>query len=153
MSQVRWVNVGAVAVVVMVWVVQCSVGLTLTRCPWVDVFLHANWAHLALNCWALYWLWRRPRWLIVPAYLIGCLGLWLDGGAMGLSAVLYALMGLQWRLYDCMRNRLAVAVSLLVAAFVPQLAFVAHFVPFCVALAVCLFARLVFNFCQDVGRG
>lgn len=145
-------NLVAVAALVALWVAQRAMSLDMTHNPMADAFLHANWAHLALNCWALYCLWRKPRWLIIPAYVFGCVGLWLDGNAIGLSAMLYALMGLQWHLYDSTRNRIIMAVSLLVAGLVPQLAFVAHLVPFTIALAVGWLARMVFNYNQDVNR-
>lgn len=145
-------NLVAVAVLAALWVAQRAMSLDMTHNPMADAFLHANWAHLALNCWGLYCLWRKPRWLIVPAYVLGCVGLWLDGNAIGLSAMLYALMGLQWHRYDCVRNRVIVAASLLVAGLVPQLAFVAHLVPFTIALAVGWLARMVINYNQDVNR-
>lgn len=152
MPRVNWTNLFAVAALVGAYAVQRWSGIAVTGCPWIDALLHANWAHLALNCWALYWLWRRPRWLILPAYALGCAGLWLDGNAIGLSAMLYALMGLQWHLYDCTRNRIIIAVSLLVSGLVPQLAFVAHLVPFVFALAIGWLGRLIINYNQDVNR-
>lgn len=152
MPKMNWTNIAAVALMAVVWVAQTAMCVGMTHNPMVDSFLHANWAHLALNCWALYWLWRKPRWLIIPAYAFGCVGLWLDGNAIGLSAMLYALMGLQWHLYDSTRNRIIMAASLLVAGLVPQLAFVAHLVPFVLALAFGWLGRLVINYNHDVNR-
>lgn len=152
MQNRKTVNCILPALLVAAWIVQLAMGVTHTGVPPVDALMHANWAHLALNCWVAYSLWREPRWLIVPAFAIGCFGLWLDREAVGFSATLYALMGLQWHLYDCVRNRVIVAASLLVAGMVPQLAFVAHLVPFAIALAVGYAARLICNYNQDVNR-
>ena len=89
------------------------------------LLMHANWAHLALNCVVS---------LALP------------------SAFQFALMGLQWNLYDCMANRLLVAVLLLTSLIIPQMAFVAHILPFGIGLAAGYIYRFIKQYNNDMGQ-
>lgn len=111
--------------------------------------LHANVAHLAINMYALCCLWRKPLWLIIPASMLGLLGIALSSNAVGFSATLFALMGLQWHIYDCKRNRIMIAAMLLISLLVPQLAFIAHLVPFAIALLINILWRLYSQYHKD----
>ncbi len=115
------------------------------------LLMHANWAHLALNCWALWGLWRKPMWVMVPAVFIGWAGIAIDHNAIGFSAALFALMGLQWNLYDCTANRLLVAALLLISLIIPQMAFIAHILPFCIGLAAGCVYRYIKRSYNDMG--
>ena len=112
--------------------------------------LHANVAHLAINMYALWCIWRKPMWLIVPASLLGLLGIALSANAVGFSAALFALLGLQWHLYDCKRNRIMIGTMLMLSLIIPQFAFIAHVVPFSIALLVNLLWRLYSQYHKDV---
>ena len=98
--------------------------------PLYAMFLHANIAHLIVNMTTLWAIWRKPMWLIVPAMMLGILGMALSNNVVGFSAALFALMGLQWHIYDCKRNWIIIGVALLLSLVLPQLAFIAHIVPF-----------------------
>ena len=102
---------------------------------------HANVFHLALNCWALWKVWRRPAWLIIPAIALGQLGMLADSQAVGASSMIFALVALQWRIYDCKFNRWFMAASLALSAALPQVSFWAHAVPFAAGIAVWLAAE------------
>ena len=135
-----------IAILVSAWALQlCGVNH-------IRLFMHANPFHLAVNCWALWGLWRRPWWFIIPAIAIGWFGLHTDHTAIGFSAALFALMGLQWRLYDCWQNRIFVAIMLTISFLVPQLAFIAHLVPFCIALAIGWVYNIITQYEQDTRR-
>ena len=91
-------------------------------------------------------------WVMVPAVFIGWAGIAIDHSAIGFSAALFALMGLQWNLYDCMANRLLVAVLLLTSLIIPQMAFVAHILPFGIGLAAGYIYRFIKQYNNDMGQ-
>lgn len=145
-------NLPLAALLVAVFVWQKVTGVEVTGNAFADSLMHGNWAHLALNCWGVLALWRKPRWAIIPAYLIGCFGISLEGNVVGFSAALYALTGLQWNIYDCVYNRVIIAASFVLCAVVPQLALIAHLIPFCIGLAVGWIYRLIKGF-YETQRG
>lgn len=104
--------------------------------PLFAMFLHANIAHLAVNMTTLWAIWRKPLWLIIPASLLGLLGMAISTDVVGFSAALFALIGLQWHLYDCRRNWIIIAVIMGLSLLLPQLAFIAHLVPFALAWVI-----------------
>lgn len=142
----KTIKVIGIAVLVVAWSLQlCDVNH-------IRLLMHANPFHLAVNCWALFGLWRRPWWLIIPATAIGWFGLHIDHTAIGFSAALFALLGLQWRLYDCWQNRIFVGIMLGLSLIIPQLAFIAHLVPFCIALAAGWIYNLIKGYNNAVRR-
>lgn len=106
---------------------------------------HANIFHLAVNAWTMWNVWRKPLWLILPAAAFGQLGMLADTQAVGASSMLFALVALQWNIYDCKLNRWLIAATLAVSAILPQLSLCAHLIPFSTALAAGFVAREAHN--------
>ena len=120
--------------------------------PMLAMLLHANVAHLAVNMYALWYIWRKPMWLIALASLIGLLGICLAPNAVGFSAALFALLGLQWHIYDCKQNRIMIGIMLLLSLIIPQLTFIAHVVPFTLALLINFIWRINKQYRHDTQR-
>lgn len=104
-----------------------------------DQFMHANVFHLALNCWATWTLVRSdvmPAWvLVLLGIAFGAIGFACTSNVIGLSGALYAVMGMQWRLFGTRTNAIVTAIVLALGIILPGLTFVGHAVPFALGLA------------------
>ncbi len=116
--------------------------LTGTKCtgsPMLNQFIHANIFHLLLNLWATWTIVRSdvmPAWsLVLVGMFIGWVGFLCAGSVVGFSAVLYAMLGMQWRLFGNKTNAMVTASVFLLGAVLPGLTFIAHALPFFLGIA------------------
>lgn len=135
---------------IMVW--QYCTDTWLCDYAVARLFMHGNPFHLALNCWALWVMWRKPWWHWMVATAIGVFGISLAHNAVGISAMLFALMGIRWTWYNCRINRVIIAVMLVLSLVLPQLTFIAHAVPFCMGLAVCWINKTITQYEHDTHK-
>lgn len=123
-----------------VFIIQCITGTWNTGIPAANQLLHANVFHLALNIWILFTVTRNtilPLWAtICICFALGAIGMAAQPGAVGISAFLFAMLGINWHIYDCRNNRIIIALALIVPIFIPQLAFWPHLIPFISSLFI-----------------
>lgn len=130
MQKQVWLKVAAIAALATIF-------FTTTPAPGSPLAItqHANWAHLAVNCWAMWNMWPTSWKNALAATAIGMAGICASQDAVGISAALFALIGLEWHRYDCKINYYTIAISLAVSALLPMVSFTAHALPLAIGWA------------------
>lgn len=136
------------AVSIVAWTTHTS----RTGIPCIDLFIHANVAHLAINLWVLMQLWNKPLWHLIPACAMGTIGIACAHNAVGCSAAVFALIGWRWYRFNNAMSWTMMAISLAAAAAIPQISFIAHAVPFFSAWALGTLFRLAKQYYDDNRR-
>lgn len=127
----------------------------------VHPFFHANWAHLALNCLAVWTVFdpkTRPEWWYLPVgYIIAVAGYaMVDDVLVGFSTVLFAVAGLRtpsfrspwWRSWNC----IVYIGTMLLMFLLPMFAAKAHLVCFAMGVAVAAAVRFKRRLDYDTRR-
>ena len=142
-----------IAAMTIVFAVEWATGTFVTDNALVNQFLHANIFHLALNCWAIKSIVRSevmpPVVLAIVAILLGWVGFVCAETVVGFSGALYAMLGIQWRLFGNKTNFIITASIFVLGLILPGLTFIAHALPFFLGLAVGWAYNLIVNFSYE----
>lgn len=113
------------------------------RCALTHHFFHVNWLHLAINCYAVWMIFRRgiTLWHIPTAFALGTLAYFTAlSPTIGMSNMLYALIGLRspsyckaWWKHSNTIIFLCVMVAYL---FIPKVSALTHIVSFAGGIAI-----------------
>lgn len=148
--QAKVTKITLVAILALVFAVEKLTDTYVTGDAMVNQFMHANIFHLLLNCWAVRSIVRGeimpPCVLAVVAVLLGWVGFLCGGNVVGFSGALYAMLGIQWKIFGTKTNVIVTASVFALGIILPGLAFVAHVLPFCLGLAVGWAYNMIKNF-------
>lgn len=138
--QEKVTRIAVVLVLACVFAAEWMTGVFVTGNAFADQFLHANVFHLMLNCWAVKSIVRReimhPAVLVAAGIFLGWLGFLCTDCVVGFSGALYAMLGIQWRMFGTRTNTIITAVIFAIGLVIPQVTFIAHAVPFFLGIAV-----------------
>ena len=123
-----------VALLVVIYILDAYTPITISHSLLMRSFLHANIAHLAINCYALYTFIMSPllpyslRYCCSMAYVISVFAFACSPiYAVGISGFIYALLGMIVARHRTKRNIIICAIFI-TFSLLPQLATTVHIV-------------------------
>lgn len=136
---------------VAVWLfgTDCTVGRT-----WIlyGQFQHANFFHLAANAYAFLFV-RCTYGRFIAAYTISAVSLSICPPAIGMSSVLYALVGMEMQeRTPSLRTWLVFLMANAITAFLPGISLAVHAVSFVLGFA-CSYVKKIYDDYSAAYRG